>query len=245
LKGRSLESLDVSQERELILHLIRDGDWKLGDVQKLVGSEGMRELFGYGEKLPFGFVSAAEYRAFREIVIEELRAAGIPMDHLGIRILLHGSAVRGRSESGTPYRWEGDPQAKDKGARPSDVDIAIVADPQTFSDFVDLRGKELGARLDGQLPDGTVVGGKRSDGSVIGGMKSVKRFNKVVSDQRRLDIANLPPDVRAAYGRIKDRLRALGITRPLQISIVRRGGAFDITNPDEAMILSATGTFPK
>jgi hypothetical protein len=220
LGGRELSSLTESQQKELILHLAKSRSWKRGDLQDLIGVEGMRSFFGYGTELPFGFESVDQWKTFQKKLMTELEAGGIPIHDPRVKVVLQGSSVMGESHStknGTPYRWKGNPKAEQKDyRRPSDFDIAVIVDQSLFDSF---RSKSLESMREREGP------GKEA--RVVMNSRRIQKEKRLASPDLDSDLQTHLVNLREAYGR-----------RPIQVSIMGPG-CYLIPSPAEMMVISA------
>lgn len=229
--GRSLDSLQSQDVSTMIRDLQEYRAWTLQDAQDLVGPEGMRAMFYYGDAIPFGFDSEGQFRDFARVLVSELHAASVPLfDGEGrsnpeVRIVIHGSAVRGRSsERETSYRWNIQMGPDGSPIKASDIDIAIIVSPELYDRYVEARRGEH--RAERSLPDGTVVR-----------TKAAKRFERILG-QGRLDFFHLPHDIFQAVNRARDRLRDAGFERGIQISLAPSNSPF-APPVTEQIVLSA------
>src|SRR4029450_5224958 len=100
LGGKDLKTLTPSEQKGLALQLADKKGWTQKDLQSLVGVEGMKRYFGYGEDLPFGFQSVEQFHTFEKTLMSRLLAAGIPIHDPRVKVVIQGSAVRGTGEKG-------------------------------------------------------------------------------------------------------------------------------------------------
>jgi hypothetical protein len=238
LGGKDLKKLMPSEQKALALDLADKKGWGQKELQDLVGPEGMKRYFGYGEDLPFGFQSVEQFHAFEKSLMQRLLAAGVPIHDPRVKVVIQGSAVTGGGEKG-PFRWEGNPKAKDKLDQPSDIDIAIIVDDAMFKGFADKRVQTLKdfrasdpSRKDNHLEWNQTIG---ADGSVKP-TDSSKKLSKAI-EKKKLDPYNLYGDLAKAHNQMRDDYPMRGI----QISIMTPDSKFAPT-PDEAMVLSAGET---
>jgi hypothetical protein len=147
LGDRELSSLTVSEQKELILHLTKSKNWKRGDIQDLIGVEGMRQLLGYGTEIPFGFESVKQWKDFEKKLMQALADGGVPVHDPRVKVLLQRSSVRGQSheaKGGGAFRWKGNVKAPEKELRrPSDFDIAVIVEPDLYDIFLARRAQSF------------------------------------------------------------------------------------------------------
>lgn len=137
ISGRELSSLSRDEQSDLITHLAQEKGWSLHEMQALIGPEGMSQHLGYGQDLPFGFTSRAQFDQFKTELLEAMVEADMPIDGPEVDIFIHGSSVTGASEKlGVPYRWLDDPAVEGKAGEASDLDVGIEVSPEIFTDLV-------------------------------------------------------------------------------------------------------------
>ena len=215
LGGREVQALTLSEQKTLILHLLENKGWKFNDVQQLIGIEGMKQFFGYGREIPFGFESVDQFRAFQSALMQRLAAEGVPVQDPRVQVVVQGSAVRGTDHSGRqPFRWEGNDL--------SDIDIAVILPKESFDSHV----AEAKTRV-AESP------------------KDLRKLDKLLDSKSggpRLNSYFLSPAMRRAHNALRDIFRPLLGGRNIQISLMPPESGFNPLNAGEiaggAMILS-------
>lgn len=229
LGEKELESLSFKEQEKLVDHLLENERWSFKDLQDLITPEGMSTFLGFGKSVPFGFVSVAQWNSFQKMLLTELTAAGVSIHDPRVKIIVQGSAVKGRdSKQGQPYRWEARQEIEGKFGQASDIDVAIIVDQSLFDQFVQrkidsMQSLRKNLRWDQSIGQDGVI--RKSRQAVV--------FDKAVK-KGKLDPYNLDPALQLAHNNLRNTFQGRGI----QLSILSPISPF-IPLPEDAMVISA------
>lgn len=215
LPPEAVHAMEPAAQRAFIDHLRGERGWGWQEVQDLLGPEQMRTLFGFGERIPFGFQSEAQFRTFSRSLMSELLAAGVPIYDPRVQVVIQGSAARGRSDGeATPFRWE-----TQNGQKPSDIDVAVIVAPEIFGEFVGRR-----MRLESRS-------GNEGQAREPSGLKKLRRR---VTGQGRMSSYDMDPSLREAHNRVRDSFHE----RRIQMSLLLPDSPF-VPSVDDSIVISA------
>ncbi|NLD28228.1 MAG: hypothetical protein GX659_05420 [Myxococcales bacterium] len=133
--GKKLEDFDFREQKNLLRRLRHERDWGMQEMQDFVGVEGMRSLYGYGIEIPYGFENRAQFDSFQRSLMVFMGELGFPVYDTGVRVYIQGSSVTGYKSdpARSPYCWEANPTIEGKAGKKSDIDIAVVVQPETLA----------------------------------------------------------------------------------------------------------------